>query len=177
MKTMSWITHIDRLTRSIEEVSTGKNFDTEVFELKKADLKLITKANGWNFDWQREWSTPHRIVYKLVIKGDESNVIQCLISIEDSDTYLFLPLIETAPHNLGKLKRFAGAPANLIAFACKRAFELGYDGEVAFVSKTKLVSHYKEMLGAVVIAGSRMAILSDSARKLVSLYFKDFRFP
>lgn len=99
-------------------------------------------------------------MHKLVIKGAENNIIQCLISIEDADTHLLLPLIETAPHNLGKLKRFAGAPANLIAFACKRAFELGYDGEVAFVSKTKLVSHYKEMLGAVAIAASMMAFWS-----------------
>lgn len=46
---MSWITHIDKITRSIEEVSTGKNFDTEIFEFKKADLKFIIKANGMEF--------------------------------------------------------------------------------------------------------------------------------
>lgn len=169
---MSWITRIDKLTHSIEEATTGKSFDTEVFEVKKADLATITPANRWHFNWHKELNTLGRAVYKLVVKGDEQ--IQCLISMEDKSTFLYLPLIETAPHNLGKHKQYIGAPGNLTAFACKRSFEHGYDGVVAFDAKTKLMPHYQTSLGATHLGGSKMAIYTREAQNLVSLYFKDF---
>lgn len=97
--------------------------------------------------------------------------------MQDKGTHFFLPLIETAPHNLGKGKKYLGAPGNLTAFACKRAFEHGYDGAVTFIAKTKLISHYRRVLLAEVLAGPRMKIEGENARKLVSLYFKDFIFP
>ncbi|MCX6197645.1 MAG: hypothetical protein NTY88_00295 [Bacteroidetes bacterium] len=86
-----------------------------------------------------------------------------------------MPLIENAPHNFGKSKQYYGVAGNLTAFACKRSFELGYEGEVAFESKTQLIEHYQTSLGAGVLMVRRMAILTAEAQKLVSLYFKDFR--
>ena len=172
MKNFEWFEPIDKLTNSIEEVATGKNFDTEIFELEKTDLKLLTKKKDWKFNWKEEWKNADAKVYKLVLMGDKT--IQGIISIKDEGSYLYLPLIETAPHNFGKAKKFFGVPANLTAFACKCAFESGYDGEVAFIAKTELIEHYKKMLGATQLGGRRMGILNREARKLVSLYFKSF---
>jgi hypothetical protein len=83
-------------------------------------------------------------------------------------------LIESAPHNLGRRELYAGVPANLVAFSCKASFEAGYEGVVAFTAKTKLITHYKNTLGAQLLYGNRMHIPEDAAKKLVNLYFKDY---
>ena len=85
-------------------------------------------------------------------------------------------LLESAPHNIGSKKKFMGVPGNLVAFICKLSFEYGFDGEVAFDSKTALIEHYQKSLGAVLLfPPKRMAILSEQAKKLVNSYFRDFR--
>jgi len=58
---------IDKLTNSIENVVTGDSFATEISVLTKNDIKLITKANGWVFNWKDELKIPSRDVFKLTI--------------------------------------------------------------------------------------------------------------
>jgi hypothetical protein len=55
-----------------------------------------------------------------------------------------------------------------------RSFELGYDGIVSFVSKTKLVDHYIEALGATQLSGNKLYIGTENAQKLVKRYFPQF---
>jgi hypothetical protein len=58
---------------------------------------------------------------------------------------------------------------------CKMSFELGFDGFVAFNAKTSLVQHYVDSLGAQVLNKyNRMGIFTPAAKKLVSLYYKEF---
>lgn len=94
------------------------------------------------------------------------------MSISDYDDHIFLHLIESAPFNFGKPKLYEGVPGNLVAFSCKKSVEKGYEGFVAFVSKTKLMRHYEEMLEAHCIGGQRMAIGREAAAKLINRYFK-----
>ena len=42
---------VDKLTNSIQNTISGDSFATEVLRLTKADLKQVTKKNGWNFNW------------------------------------------------------------------------------------------------------------------------------
>src|SRR6185312_14675396 len=106
-----------------------------------------------------------RQLFKLVLRGDSK--IQGLISLETMDGYIEMHLIESAPSNIGKEKAFIGVAGNLVAFACKLSFELGFDGYLSFRPKTKLFDHYKETLGAERIFRDRMQIATDSAKKLV----------
>ena len=82
-------------------------------------------------------------------------------------------LIESIKFNKGAKKLYIGVPGNLVAFVCKISFEKGYGGFVSFESKTKLIDHYKESLGAFVIWGKMMAIDSLSALKLLEKYFPE----
>jgi len=66
---------IDRLTNSVQNTISGDSFATDVFEVAKADLKSIAKANGWKFDWKAEVKESDRKVYKLTIK-DNPDIIQ-----------------------------------------------------------------------------------------------------
>ena len=83
-------------------------------------------------------------------------------------------LIETAPHNYGKLKKYMGVAGNLVAFACKISYEYGFDGIVAFTSKTMLIRHYIDTLGAQLVFRNQMIIAGKSAEKLVNLYYKNY---
>ena len=89
---------VDKLTRSIENVTTGDSFPTDISHLLKADLKQVTKKNGWFFDWKAELNAPEREVYKLTIQGNLA-VIQGLISISFELDHIYLHLIESAPFN------------------------------------------------------------------------------
>lgn len=162
---------IDGLTNSIVNTISGDSFDTEILKATNQDLKGVTKKTGWNFNWKTEAKLTDRKVYKLTIQGNR-NIIQGLLSISDYEDHIFMHLIESAPFNFGKPKLYVGVPGNLVAFACKESQEKGYQGFVAFVSKTKLIRHYEETLGAYCIGGQRMAIGSEAAQKLIEQYFK-----
>jgi len=162
---------IDRLTNSIENTVSGDSFPTEIMEIGKADLLLITKAKKWQFDWRQEFKEADRKVYKLTIIGNP-DIIQGLASISDNQDHLYLHLIENAPFNKGKFKLYQGVPGNLFAFACKLSRDRGYEGIVAFQSKTKLIEHYEKTLGATHIGGHKMIIFPKAALKLMNHYFK-----
>jgi len=80
-------------------------------------------------------------------------------------------LVESAPYNKGKDKVYAGVPGNLVAFACKLAFQRGFDGNVSFFSKSLLVKHYINTLGATHVGGRIMVIDTIAALKLIDKYF------
>lgn len=94
---------VDKLTRSIENVSTGDSFPTEISFLLKSDLKLVTKKNGWLFNWKKELDAPEKEVYKLTIQGNPT-IIQGLVSLSIEPDHMYMYLIESAPFNKGNQK-------------------------------------------------------------------------
>jgi len=158
------------LTNSIENVVTGDSFSTDITLISSADLKSTTKKNGWQFDWKEEFKQPERDVYKLTIVNNQS-IVQGLISVEIKSDHVYMHLVESAPFNKGKTKIYAGVPGNLVAFACKLSFQRGHDGNVSFFSKTQLVQHYIDTLGALHFGGRVMIIDTNAALKLLNKYF------
>ena len=132
---------VDKLTNSIENIVTGDSFTTDISIIALSDLRIVNKKNGWQFDWKVEFRQPERDVYKLTIVNNQS-IIQGLISLEIKSDHIYMHLVESAPFNKGKTKVYAGVPGNLVAFACKLAFQRGHEGNVSFFSKTQLVQHY-----------------------------------
>lgn len=161
---------VDKLTNSIENVITGDSFATEISILSKNELILVSKKNGWIFNWKAEYKQPEREVYKLTIVGN-SNVIQGLISLEIKQDHVYIHIIENATFNKGKNKMYSGVAGNLVAFACKISFQRGYDGNVSFLSKSQLVEHYERTLGAFHFGGRIMIIEKKAALKLIGKYF------
>jgi hypothetical protein len=162
---------IDKLTRSVENVVTGDSFPTDISYLTRADLKQVTKKNGWLFNWKKELNTDSKEVYKLTIQGNES-VIQGLISLSVEDDHFYMHLIESAPFNKGRTKIYLGVPGNLVAYACRLSFQKGFEGFVSFHSKTKLIDHYIKTLGAYHFGGHLMIIDTLPAKVLIEKYFK-----
>jgi hypothetical protein len=161
---------VDKLTNSIENVVTGDSFATDITLISSADLKTVTKKGSWAFDWKDELKQPERDVYKLTIVNNQT-VIQGLISLEVKSDHVYMHLVESAPFNKGKTKIYAGVPGNLVAFACKLSFQRGHEGNISFFSKTQLVQHYIDSLGAMHFGGRVMIIDTNAALKLINKYF------
>lgn len=163
---------IDELTNSIKNLISGDSFSTDISRITRADLKNITKKDGWLFDWRLELKHPERDVYKLTIVNNQ-NIIQGLISLEVKPDHVYMHLVESAPFNKGKTKLYAGVPGNLVAFACKLSFQRGNEGNIAFISKTQLIDHYTESLGAMHVGGRLMIIDPAAALNLINRYFSN----
>ena len=164
---------IDKITNSIENVKTGEVLKTLVLPLEKADLKEITKKNGWLFDWKYEFSLPEHQVFKLVSVNDPK-VIHGLVAFVKQRDHVYMSLIESSPFNFGKDKKYLGVATNLVAFVCKTSMEYGFDGVLAFEPKTALIEHYEKTLGAVRISERKMAIFEDRARFFINKYFPEY---
>ncbi len=160
---------IDKLTNSIENVVSGDVFDTDIFQLFAKDSKHLNK-DDWQFKWQEQFKLSNRKIYKLVIK-DNPQIIQGLISLSYQGDHIYMHLIESAKFNKGKRKIYAGVPGNLVAFACKLSFEIGYEGYLAFDAKTVLIKHYQETLFATHFKGTKMMIETPAANRLIDQYF------
>ncbi len=94
-----------------------------------------------------------------------------MISIEIKSDHVYMHLVESAPFNKGKSKMYNGVPGNLVAFSCKLSFQRGHNGNVSFISKTQLVQHYIDSLGANHVGGRIMIIDTIAALKLINKYF------
>jgi hypothetical protein len=163
---------VDKLTNSIENVVTGDSFSTAITLVSKTDLTKISKKAGWAFDWKFEFKQPYRDVYKLTIVNNQS-IIQGLICVQVMTDHVYMHLLESAPFNRGDKKMYSGVAANLVAFACQLSFQRGHQGNISFISKSQLVKHYEESLGAIHVGGRLMVIESPAALKLIDKYFKN----
>jgi len=163
---------IDKITESIENAETGETLKTLVLPVTKADLDEVTKKNGWLFDWKQEFSEPEKKLYKLVTE-QEPQTIHGMVSLEKRVKHVFMHLIESAPCNIGREKKYIGVCGNLTAYGCKLSIELGFNGVIAFDPKTALIPHYQKTLGAVLISERRMAIFEKDAQVLVDKYFPE----
>ena len=162
---------IDKLTDSILNTISGDSFQTEVSRMTTIDLKKLTKKNGWNFNWTSELADNAKEVFKLTIPNNPT-IIQGLLSLTLEPDHVYMHLLENAPFNIGQSKLYDGVAGNLVAHACKVSFQKGFDGFVAFTAKTNLIKHYEENLGAFHFKNQRMIIETESAKKLVTKYFK-----
>lgn len=161
---------IDKLTNSIENVVSGDIFDTQVIQLLIKDSRQIKKSE-WLFDWTQQLKFSDRETYKLVILNNPA-ILQGLISLSDRNDHIYMHLIESSKFNKGKSKIYAGVPGNLVAFACQRAFDKGYEGYLAFDAKTSLIKHYQETLYATHFDSTKMFIETPAALRLINQYFK-----
>ncbi len=162
---------IDKLTDSIINLETGEKYETVVSLVSEKDLASIKRLLGWNFNWKNEFRQADREIFKLCsVKNLE--LIQGLISLTLRQQHVYMYLLESAPFNIGRNKVYEGVPGNLVAFACKLSFEKGFEGYVAFESKTRLIKHYIKTLGAYRFNNQLMIIDTTAARILVNKYFK-----
>jgi len=112
----------------------------------------------------------NQYVYKLITVKD-AKTIHGLVSYEKDEGFMYMHLLESAPFNRGKEKKYLGVAGNLTAYVCKISMQFGFEGVISFRSKTTLIEHYEKTLGAVHLGGGLMAIQEESAKNLIDKYF------
>jgi hypothetical protein len=161
---------IDELTPCLVERETGNILST-VFKYASADELRGLKANGWNFNWTHP-DLDGTNIYKVQIEGD--NEIQGIIAAKVVKGAVYVPLVESAPHNLGKNKKYDGVGGHLFAIAIKLSVLNGFGGFIYFDAKnTELVEHYRKMLGAECLGfyhEYRMQVETEQALKILKEY-------
>lgn len=162
---------VDEMTPCLRKLKDDTIVETEIKEIKYQ--KGIFE--GWLFDWSKTEKKGYQIL-GLYADGDER--LQGAISIRPNKGNLTMEIdiAESAPFNREykrkeSTKEYSGVGAHLFAEACKRSFDLGYEGYVEFVAKTNLVEYYREKLGAKSIDYQRMYIPTNSAKQLIEKYY------
>ena len=87
---------------------------------------------------------------------------------------VYVNIAESAPHNIGRDKRYNGVGGHLFAIAARISYEKGYGGFIFMDAKNvELVKHYSKALGAVLIGRPhpyRMFVDEENAVKLLNKY-------
>jgi hypothetical protein len=124
------------------EVSSKRKILTKVLPVTREIVGKILKKDGWSFDWKKEFKLPDRHLFYLGTCMEDQRV-QGIISATPmiKERFIFLNLIENAPHNLGSKKQYEGIAVNLVAYICKASFELGLNGYIVFIAKTAMIDH------------------------------------
>jgi hypothetical protein len=99
-------------------------------------------------------------------------MIQGLMSLTFRSDHVYIYLLESTSYNIGKNKIYEGVPGNLVAFACDLSFKKGGEGFMSFTSKTELVDHYINTLGAYHAGRQLMIINSIAAKRLIDKYIE-----
>ena len=173
-KALSFVdVEIDGITPCLIHRLSGERYHTVVDKALVQDLSHVSKNKGWSgFDWKSLCKNHQLEVYKLMVQGDAT--IQGLICLEVDENWVEVHLVESAPWNIGSSnKEFIGVGAHLFAIACRRSFELGFEGFVSFRAKTSLIEHYVNDIGAYLMhpRQNRMVIETARSRYLVDNYF------
>lgn len=165
---------IDKFTPCLQERKTGRILQTQCIRLNNQINEKAAnhmKEQGWKFDW----SLPQKMgadIYALTLEDDK--VIQGLISakLDKKSKFIYVPIVEAAPHNVGSKGKFEGVGGHLFAIACERSFDEGFEGFVSFKPKSSLKEHYIKTLGAKELPNGNLYIDSKNAKILVDKYIK-----
>lgn len=174
---------IDEFTPCLRHTETGEILNTSISIATHEDFEHV---QTWRLreDWKKYLNDPeHFSVYKITLEGDTG--IQGLVCFEKDHQeeqldeneifrWIELSVVESAPHNVGQQKRYAGVAAHLLAIVCKNSFDSNCSGFVSFFAKNeKLFAHYQVALGANPVddLDFRLLISSERAKELVDVYF------
>jgi len=153
----------------ILDIVNNKLVEAEIKPLTKADTPL--KKDGWNFNWRQLTKNENTKSYVLKMLNTSKTVEGALL-LRIEEEMLIMDVLEIAPHNIGKNKKYDYVAGTLIAYACKESFKIegNYKGFLTFVSKTNLIDWYIEKYGAELALGQRMFIDWENGQRLIEKY-------
>jgi hypothetical protein len=155
----------------LKEVETGTLYEGQILKSFPSDMPL--KKDAWQFAWRKLAKIEGAQFYKITLKDSPKKIEGLLMITLINDEMLYMNNVEVAPHNYGSGGKYENVAGCLVAFACKKSFELGkgnYLGFLSFDSKTELISLYQEKYGATWAMGQKMFIDPVEGKKLMEGY-------
>jgi len=141
-------------------------------KLTKTDI-LFMRRLGWepDFDWSIYLTKSHpSTAYKLV--NNVNNAIEGAIAFRDDEGFVYVNLMECAPHNRTNHRNYINTPDILLGEACRRSFEIGGEGYINFQPKSNKEMYYAMKFGARPTGRGHMFIGSLEAMKILNVYYK-----
>lgn len=156
---------------NIRETKTQEDIPAKISKAIKKDMPL--KKHKWLFNWQELFLEKHAEFYKLTLIDDESAVQGIIMLKVENGKMLFMKNLEISPLNYGSKGKYEKIAGCLIAFACKKSFNLAkgnYNGFLLFESKTDLIQLYINKYRAKRISGKNLYIDQLASKKLIEEY-------
>lgn len=134
-------------------------------------VKMPLKKDGWNFNWRQLIKNKNTTTFILRL-AELPQTVEGVLQLRIESEMLIMDLIEIAPHNIGKKKRYENVAGCLISYACRESFKVegNYKGFLSFVSKTDLIKWYSIKYGATQAIGQKMYIDPETGLKLIEEY-------
>ena len=153
----------------ILEISKNKKIKADIIPAGRNQMPL--KKDGWNFNWRQLIKNENTATFILKLV-EAPQTIEGVVQLRIEAGMLIMDLVEIAPHNVGKNKRYEDVAGCLIAFACRESFRLEgpYKGFLTFESKTVLMDWYAGKYGAHHTIGRKMHIDPQQGRTLIDKY-------
>jgi len=162
--------NITDFASSIIERNTGRIYESEITIFNKKDFGALNKWKKSVFEWKILLNQEGEI-YKLTIKSKKE--LLGLLRLANRSDHIEILALESSPETRYGGK-YRGVGSNLIAYAIKRSFELGYEGAISFIAKSNLIKFYEEKLGAQRIGNSQLMIIQgEASKKLYQYYFEE----
>lgn len=162
--------NITDFASSIIERDTGRIYESEITIFTKRDFRELDKWKKSVFEWKILLNKKGEI-YKLIIK-DKKELLG-LLRIANRSDHVEVLALESSPETRYDGK-YRGVGSNLIAYAIKRSFELGYEGAISFIAKSNLIKFYEQKLGAQRVGNSHLMIIQgEASKKLHQYYFEE----
>lgn len=156
---------------NIYERENDLSVDSEISIIDKKLLPL--KKNGWKFNWKQLHKTEGSLFYMLSCIHTPEIVEGIIMLTLFNNEMLFMNNIELAPQNIGTNKMYENVAGCLLAYACRKSFEIGrgnYNGYLSFDSKTNLIELYQNKYGANLAMGNKMYFSPETGKNLMKKY-------
>jgi len=135
-------------------------------QITKADISDLNPSTNFEFDWNQEKEYE---VFKLETKSEDEILGLISLKIVFEELRIEIRLIEIQKTNVGKNKRYEKIAGILIAYACKRSFDLGFYGFVSLIPKTQLQEHYQLKYGFKQF-GRHLAVQLEESEIIMNKY-------
>ena len=110
---------------------------------------INSQKHGWDFDWKEPQLNGYD-VYEIWLEGETEP--QGRIAFRPEGGVSVAKLIEVFRVNRGRHGKHKNVGSHLFAIAALISFQAGFDGWIAFESKTSVMKHYED-LGAKHVQG------------------------
>lgn len=157
----------------IYDSETGLSIDSEIQIIEKKLLPL--NKDGWNFNWRELHKIEGSLFYKISCIQTPKIVEGILMLTLFNGEMLFMNNIELAPKNIGTNRKYEKVAGCLLAYACRKSFEIGsgsYNGYLSFDSKTDLIELYQNKYDATLAMGNKMYFSPEAGKKLMKRYLQ-----
>lgn len=152
----------------LEDILTGERLPATISRLSRKEIMLINKKQ-FHFDWSKE--TQFEV---FALKIERSKEILGIVSIDyqPANRAIEIRLIANAKEHTGTRKRYDRIAGSLIAFACLKSLDAGYDGFVFLRPKTKIIDLYRVKYGFR-YTGFSMISEEFNTRLIINQYYED----